>query len=121
MNSGRRSSQARRPWYVSGAESGGFTHAIRVAYRPAGQDQTPVGASRELLPTCPLKWEAISAAAFSRLLGVVYQARDVDDDHGLISEDPRVVSWSNDADIARAELDFSAVIHLDVHAARDQV
>jgi hypothetical protein len=31
------------------------------------------------------------------------------------------VSWSNDADIARAELDFGAVIHLDVHVARNHV
>jgi len=63
----------------------------------------------------------MSAAVFSRLLGVVDHAGDVDGDHGLISDDPRVVSWSNDADIARAELDFGAVIHLDVHVARNHV
>jgi len=59
-------------------------------------------------------WEALSAAVFSRLLGVVEHAGDVDGDHGLISADPGVVSWSNDADVARAELDFGTVIHLDV-------
>jgi hypothetical protein len=69
---------------------------------------------RIALPTSSLKWKAIGAAVFSRLLRVVDQAGDVDDDHGLISDDPRVVSWSNDADVARAELDFGTVIHLDV-------
>ena len=57
----------------------------------------------------------MSAAVISRLLGVAGHTRDVDEDRGLISDDPPVVSWSNDADIARAELDFAAVIHLDVH------
>ena len=49
VNSGRRASRARRLWYVSGAESGGFTHVFCVADRPPWRDQTPAGPSRELL------------------------------------------------------------------------
>src|SRR5712692_1021766 len=54
-------------------------------------------------------------------LGVVSEALPVDDDAGFVADCPRVVSWGHDSEVSRAELHLLAVIHDDLHPARDEV
>src|SRR5271166_3667716 len=56
-----------------------------------------------------------------RRLGVIGHAADIEDDHGLIADDPGVVAWRQQRHVAGAELLFTAVVHADAEPARDVV
>src|SRR5450759_1100270 len=54
-------------------------------------------------------------------LGVIREALPVDENAGLISNDPRVVSWWADHEITRDEFLLFAVVHHYLHAPGHEV
>jgi hypothetical protein len=54
-------------------------------------------------------------------LGVLAELAEVERDARLVADDLRVVTRRRREDIARADLRLSAVVHDDLHPARDHV
>ena len=53
-----------------------------------------------------------------RLFRIIGHALKVDDDHWLVSDNPRIVPWGNKCDIARLTVFLCAVVHEHVQCSR---
>ena len=87
---------------------------------PASRDQSkePLAggdaASRTLVIGLRVRQKRAGARSAPR---VVAEALPIDDDAGLIADDPSVMAWCHRCEVTGAILHFFAIVHHDLHAA----